>query len=164
MRFNKNLEYKDDYLRKILSTTKTIAMVGLSPDENRPSNFAAKYLKMKGYKIIPINPVTSKKYILKEKVIASLLDLNFVPDMVDIFIKNEKILPIVNEALSIKPKTIWLQIGVVNLNAAKKVKAAKINFVMDRCPKIEYARLNGELGWGGINSGIISSKKIQLIS
>ncbi|MDC3024555.1 CoA-binding protein, partial [Alphaproteobacteria bacterium] len=65
--------------------------------------------------------------------------------------------------LSIKPKTIWLQIGVVNLNAAKKVKAAKINFVMDRCPKIEYARLNGELGWGGINSGIISSKKIKLM-
>ena len=145
------------------SNTKTIAMVGLSPDENGPSNFAAKYLKMKGYKIIPVNPVTNKKYILKEKVVASLLDLNFIPDMVDIFIKNDKLLSLVNDALLIKTKTIWLQIGVINLIAEKKAKAAKINFVMDRCPKIEYARLNGELGWGGINSGIISNKKLRLL-
>ncbi len=163
MTFNKVLKYEDEYLRAILSNTKTIAMVGLSPDENRPSNFAAKYLKMKGYKIIPVNPVTNKKYILKEKVVASLLDLNFIPDMVDIFIKNDKLLPLVNDALLIKTKTIWLQIGVINLIAEKKAKAAKINFVMDRCPKIEYARLNGELGWGGINSGIISNKKIRLL-
>ena len=163
MTFNKVLKYEDEYLRAILSNTKTIAMVGLSPDENRPSNFAAKYLKMKGYKIIPVNPVTNKKYILKEKVVASLLDLNFIPDMVDIFIKNDKLLPLVNDALLIKTKTIWLQIGVINLIAEKKAKAAKINFVMDRCPKIEYARLNGELGWGGINSGIISNKKLRLL-
>ena len=163
MTINKVLKYEDEYLRAILSNTKTIAMVGLSPDENRPSNFAAKYLKMKGYKIIPVNPVTNKKYILKEKVVASLLDLNFIPDMVDIFIKNDKLLPLVNDALLIKTKTIWLQIGVINLIAEKKAKAAKINFVMDRCPKIEYARLNGELGWGGINSGIISNKKIRLL-
>ena len=80
--------------------------------------------------------------------------------MVDIFIKSEKVLPVVMMLLSIKPKTIWLQIGVINQNAETKVKNANINFVMDRCPKIEYARLNGELGWGGINSGIISSKKL----
>lgn len=163
MTINKVLKYEDEYLRAILSNTKTIAMVGLSPDENRPSNFAAKYLKMKGYKIIPVNPVTNKKYILKEKVVASLLDLNFIPDMVDIFIKNDKLLSLVNDALLVKTKTIWLQIGVINLIAEKKAKAAKINFVMDRCPKIEYARLNGELGWGGINSGIISNKKIRLL-
>ena len=82
--------------------------------------------------------------------------------MIDIFINNEKLLPILNDALVIKPRTIWLQIGVINKAAERKAKKAKINFVMDRCPKIEYARLSGELGWGGINSGIISSKKINL--
>ena len=158
----KILEYEDEYLRNILSTTKTIAMIGLSPNENRPSNFAAKYLQMKGYKIIPVNPVTKRKYILKEKVYSSLFDLNSKPDMVDIFIKNEKLLPIINDALTIRPKTIWLQIGVISKTAEKKAKNANIKFVMDRCPKIEYARLSGELGWGGINSGIISSKKINL--
>ena len=162
MLINKKLEYQDDYIRNILSNTKTIAMIGLSPNENRPSNFAAKYLQMKGYKIIPINPVTTRKYILKEKVYSSLLDLKFKPDMIDIFINNEKLLPIVNDALVIKPRTIWLQIGVINKTAERKVKKAKIKFVMDRCPKIEYARLSGELGWGGINSGIISSRKINL--
>ena len=111
MTFNKVLKYEDEYLRAILSNTKTIAMVGLSPDENRPSNFAAKYLKMKGYKIIPVNPVTNKKYILKEKVVASLLDLNFIPDMVDIFIKNDKLLPLVNDALLIKTKLSGYRLG-----------------------------------------------------
>ena len=162
MLINKKQKYQDDYIRNILSNTKTIAMIGLSPNENRPSNFAAKYLQMKGYKIIPINPVTKRKYILKEKVYSSLLDLKFKPDMIDIFINNEKLLPILNDALVIKPRTIWLQIGVINKTAERKVKKAKIKFVMDRCPKIEYARLSGELGWGGINSGIISSKKINL--
>ena len=158
------LKYEDDFLRDILSTTKTIAMIGLSPDDNRPSNFAAKYLQMKGYKIIPINPITKRKYILKEKVYSSLLDLNFKPDMVDIFIKSQKLLPIIKDALHIKPRTIWLQIGVINKTAERKAKNANIKFVMDRCPKIEYARLSGELGWGGINSGIISSKKLRLMS
>ncbi len=160
---NKAIEYEDEYLRNILSTTKTIAMIGLSPDESRPSNFAAKYLQMKGYKVIPINPITKRKYILKEKVYSSLFDLNSKPDMVDIFIKSEKLLPVVKDALTIRPKTIWLQIGVISKTAEKKVKNANIKFVMDRCPKIEYARLSGELGWGGINSGIISSKKNKLM-
>ena len=162
MSASKTIEYADEYLRNILSNTKTIAMIGLSPDENRPSNFAAKYLQMKGYRVIPINPITKRKYILKEKVYSSLFDLNFKPDMVDIFIKNEKLLPIINDALIIRPKTIWLQIGVISKTGKKKAKNANIKFVMDRCPKIEYARLSGELGWGGINSGIISSKKINL--
>ena len=164
MSSKKALKYEDEFLREILSTTKTIAMIGLSPDDNRPSKFAAKYLQMKGYKIIPINPITKRKYILKEKVYSSLLDLNFKPDMVDIFIKSQKILPIINDALHIRPRTIWLQIGVINKTAERKVKNANIKFVMDRCPKIEYARLSGELGWGGINSGIISSKKLRLMS
>ena len=160
---NIKLKYKDEYLRNILSTTKTIAIVGLSSEENRPSNFAAKYLQTKGYKIIPINPNTTRKYILKEKVYPRLHDLDFKPDMVDIFMKSNKILPIINDAISIKPKAIWLQIGVINKTAETRVKSANIKFVMDRCPKIEYARLSGELGWSGINSGIISSKKLRII-
>ena len=155
--------YEDNYLKKILHETKSIAIIGLSADENRPSNFAAKYLQTRGFKIIPINPKTKVKKILKEKVYSSIFDLSFTPDMVDIFIKSEKVLPIIEDALKIKPKTIWLQLGVFNKEAEKKVKKAKINFVMDRCPKIEYARLNGELSWGGINSEIITSKKIGFV-
>ena len=162
MSLNNKPVYQDEYIKNILSNTKTIAMIGLSADENRPSNFAAKYLQTKGFKVIPVNPITRKKVILKEKVYPSLFDLDFVPDMVDIFMKSEKILPIVEDALSIKPKTIWLQLGIINKSAEKKVKKTNINFVMNRCPKIEYARLIGELGWGGINSGIITSKKIRL--
>ena len=160
---SKILKFEDEYLRNILSTTKTIAIIGLSPDENRPSNFAAKYLQMRGYKIIPINPITKARYILKERVYSNLLDLKFKPDMVDIFIKSKHILPIINDAIKVRPKTIWLQIGIINKTAERKVKNAKIKFVMNRCPKIEYARLSGELGWGGINSGIISSKKLRLM-
>ena len=162
MTLNK-LEYTDDFIKKILSSTKTIAMIGLSADESRPSNFAARYLQTRGYKIIPVNPYTKSKFILKAKVFPSLFDLDFVPDMVDIFMKSEKVLPVVENAIAIKPKTIWLQLGVINKLAEKKVKKTKINFVMNRCPKIEYARLIGELG-SGINSGVITSKKIRLIN
>ena len=154
--------YTDNYIKNILYETKSIAIVGLSADENRPSNFAAKYLQTRGYKIIPINPKTKIKKILKEKVYSSILDLNFIPDMVDIFVRSEKVLPVVEDALKVKPKTIWLQLGVYSKEAEKKVKKTNINFVMDRCPKIEYARLNGELSWGGINTEIITSKKISL--
>ena len=161
--FKKNkVYYADNHIKKILYETKSIAIVGLSADEKRPSNFAAKYLQTRGYKIIPINPITKVKKILKEKVYSSILDLNFIPDMVDIFMRSEKVLPIVEDALKVKPKTIWLQLGVFSEEAEKKVKKTNINFVMDRCPKIEYARLNGELSWGGINSEIITSKKIKL--
>ena len=104
MSASKTIEYEDEYLRNILSNTKTIAMIGLSPDENRPSNFAAKYLQMKGYRVIPINPITKRNIFLKKKVYSSLFDLNFKPDMVDIFIKNEKLLPIINDALIISQK------------------------------------------------------------
>ena len=156
------IKYDDEFLKTVLLQTKSIAIVGLSSDENRPSNFAAKYLQTKGYKIIPINPNTKKKKILEQKVYRSLFDLNFVPDMVDIFVSSEKILPIIDAALTIKTKTIWLQLGVINREAEKKVNKTNVNFIMDRCPKIEYARLSGELGWAGINSEIITSKKLRL--
>tara|TARA_B100000161_G_C33472047_1_gene378462 strand:+ start:93 stop:563 length:471 start_codon:yes stop_codon:yes gene_type:complete len=155
--------YSNSYIRNILANTKTIAIVGLSSEENRPSNFAARYLQTKGYKIIPINPITNKKFILKERVYASLEDLESVPDMIDFFVSSKKVLPIVKLAVKIKPKTIWLQLGVIDKEAEKIVKKANLNFVMDRCPKIEYARLMGELSWGGINTGIISSKKVNFL-
>ena len=155
--------YSNSYIRNILANTKTIAIVGLSSEENRPSNFAARYLQNKGYKIIPINPITNKKFILKERVYASLEDLESVPDMIDFFVSSKKVLPIVKLAVKIKPKTIWLQLGVIDKEAEKIVKKANLNFVMDRCPKIEYARLMGELSWGGINTGIISSKKVNFL-
>ena len=133
--------------------------MGLSDKENRPSNFAAKYLKNRGFKIIPINPVTNKKYILGEKVYKSLSELAFVPDMVDIFVKKEKILNFVKEAVKIRTKTIWLQLGLIDKKSEKIASLANINFVMNRCPKIEYAKFSGELGWAGINYNIISNKR-----
>ena len=114
--------------------------------------------KREAIRLFPLIQKQNKKF-LKKKVYSSILDLNFIPDMVDIFIRSEKVLPVVEDALKVKPKTIWLQLGVYSKEAEKKVKT-NINFVMDRCPKIEYARLNGELSWGGINTEIITSKKM----
>ena len=154
-----NINYDDNYIKKILFTTKSIAIVGLSDKENRPSNFAAKYLKNRGFEIIPINPVTNKKYILGKKVYKSLSELEFVPDMVDLFVKKEKIINFVKEAVNIKTNTIWLQLGLIDKESEKIAIAANINFIMNRCPKIEYAKFSGELGWAGINSNIISNKR-----
>ena len=154
-----NIYYADDYIKEILITTKSIAIVGLSDKENRPSNFAAKYLKNKGYKIIPVNPVTNKKKILGEKVYKNISELEFIPDMIDLFVKKEKILTFVKEAIKIKTKTIWLQLGLIDKESEKIANIAKINFIMNRCPKIEYAKFSGELGWAGINSNIISNKR-----
>ena len=151
--------YTDNYIKNILYETKSIAIVGLSADENRPSNFAAKYLKNRGFKIIPINPVTNKTTILGEKVYKSVSELEFVPDMVDLFVKKEKILSFVKQAIKIKTKTIWLQLGLIDKKSEKIAHNANINFVMNRCPKIEYAKFSGELGWAGINSNIISNKR-----
>ena len=158
---NNKTVYDDKFIEDILSQTNSIAIVGLSADENRPSNFAARYLQNRGFKIIPINPVTKENKILKEKVYKDLLDLKIAPDMVDIFIKSENVLPVVEKAISIRPKTIWLQLGIISKAAERKVKKTNINFVMDRCPKIEYARLTGELSWSGINSKVITSRKIK---
>ena len=135
-------------------------MVGLSDKENRPSYFAAKYLINKGYNVIPINPITKNKAILGQKVFKSLYDLNYQPDMVDLFVKHEKIEDFVKEAIKIKTKTIWLQLGLIDKKSEKLAKNAGIKFIMNRCPKIEFARLSGQLGWAGINSNYISNKRI----
>ena len=159
MSLKNNMHYDDSYIKEILFTTKSIAVVGLSDKENRPSNFAAKYLKNRGYKIIPINAVTSKKNILGEKVYKTISELDFIPDMVDLFVKKERILVFVQEAIKIKTKTIWLQLGLIDKESEKIAKSANINFIMNRCPKIEYAKFSGELGWAGVNSNVISNKR-----
>ena len=147
---------------EILKNTISIAIVGLSEKENRPSYFAAKYLQNKGYKIIPVNPITKRRTILKEKVFKYLADLEQTPDMVDLFVKQDKVRVLVEESLKIYPKTIWLQLGLTDFAGEKKAKEIGVNFIMNKCPKIEYARFSGELGWAGINSNVISNQKILL--
>jgi predicted CoA-binding protein len=152
--------YDDSYLRGILRAVKTIAMVGTSPNWNRPSYFAMTYLQGKGFRVIPVNPGVAGQAILKETVYARLSDVPMPVDMVDIFRNSEAAAGIVDEALAlpVAPKVIWMQLGVRNDAAAAKAEAAGIQVVMNRCPKIEWARLNGELGWMGTSSRVISSK------
>ena len=160
MNLDPKISYEDSFIKSILDNTNTIAMVGLSDNEFRPSFFAAKYLLYRGYKIIPINPYTKKKKILSQIVYPSLIDLDEKPDMVDIFIKSGNVLPVVEDAIKIRTNTIWLQLGVINKRAELLANKAQINFIMNRCPKIEYARLSGELGWAGINSKFFSNQKL----
>ena len=154
--------YSNNFIKKILKDTISIAVVGLSEKQNRPSYFAAKYLQNKGYKIIPINPITKSSTILNEKVYKCLSDIEQTPDMIDLFVKQDKIRSIVDESLKISPKTIWLQLGLIDHIGEKKAKNIGINFIMNKCPKIEFARFSGELGWAGINSNVISNQKILL--
>jgi predicted CoA-binding protein len=151
--------YTDTYLRQVLKDTKTIAMVGASPNWNRPSFFVMKYLQGKGYRVIPVNPVAAGQEILGETVLATLSDMSVPVDMVDIFRNSEAAGPIANEAVTIGAKSVWMQIGVRNDEAATRAEAAGLQVVMNRCPKIEYARLMGELAWNGVNTGIISAKR-----
>lgn len=158
-----DLVYSDDYIRRILKDTRTIAMAGASPNWVRPSNFAMKYLQGKGYQVHPINPGHAGKEIWGRTTYASLADVPGPIDMLDIFRNSEAAGGLVDEAVSLKDekgiKTIWMQIGVINADAAKRAEDAGLTVVMDRCPKIEYGRLFGELGWSGVNSGIITSKR-----
>jgi predicted CoA-binding protein len=153
--------YPDAYLRSILREVRTIAMVGASPDWNRPSYFAMKYLQAKGYRVIPVNPRAAGQTILGEKTYASLAEIPDEVDMVDIFRNSAAAGAVVDEAIPLRPKVIWMQLGVRNDDAARRAEAAGIRVVMNRCPKIEYGRLHGELSWSGINSGIISSRRRQ---
>ncbi len=152
-------DYADSYIRQILRDTKTIAMVGASTNWARPSFFAMKYLQAKGFRVIPVNPGAAGRDLLGEKVYASLKDIPEKIDMVDVFRAPEHVPPIADEAIAIGAKVLWLQLGVVNEDAARKAEAAGLKVVMDRCPKIEFGRLSGELSWGGINSGVITAKR-----
>ena len=152
------IPYTDAKLRRILSTVRTIAMVGASSNWNRPSYFVMKYLQGKGYRVIPVNPGTAGKEQLGEKIYASLRDIPDKIDMVDVFRSSDQVGPIVDDAIAIGAKVVWMQLGVRNDAAAEKAEAAGIEVVMNRCPKIEFGRLGGELSWSGVNSGIIQNR------
>jgi len=151
--------YADDYLRDVLGNAQSVAVVGLSSNWNRPSYFVAKYLQAKGYRILPVNPREAGKDILGEPVLESIGALTTPADMVDIFRNSDAAGPITDEAIAAGAKSVWMQIGVRNDEAAVRAEAAGLRVVMNRCPKIEFSRLFGELSWGGFNSKVISSRR-----
>ena len=157
-------DYSDEYLLDILKNNRIVAMVGASPNWVRPSYFAMKYLQTKGYRVIPVNPAAAGEEILGEKAYASLSDIPVKIDIVDIFRKSDAVPPIVDEAIAIGAKVVWMQLGVRHEGAAAKAEAAGLRVVMNRCMKIEFGRLSGELSWSGINSGVISSRRRKLIA
>jgi predicted CoA-binding protein len=158
--------YDNSYIAGILTSVKTVAMVGASANDVRPSFFVMKYLLNKGFSVFPVNPGHAGKEILGRMVYAKLADIPEPIDMIDIFRISAAVPGIVDEALALDPlpKVIWTQLTVRDDAAAAKAEAAGIKVVMNRCPKIEYGRLSGEIGWNGVNSGVLSSKKPVLRS
>jgi uncharacterized protein len=154
-----DLHYSDSEIRNILNEVKTIAVVGASANWKRPSFFAMKYMQSKGYRMIPVNPGQAGKEILGEMCYATLADIPEDIDMVDVFRNSHDAFAVTEQAIDINAKVVWMQLSVRNDEAATLAEAAGLKVVMDRCPKIEYSRLFGELGWSGINTGIISSKR-----
>ncbi len=144
-------------LRRILSTYKRVAIVGLSADWSRPSNFAAKYLLEHGFEVTPVNPKYDE--ILGQKCYPDLKSIPHEIDVVDLFQKAERVMPFVEDAIEIGAKVVWMQLGIVNAEAAAKARAAGLEVVMDRCMKIEYARLFGGLNFVGVNTRVISAKR-----
>jgi predicted CoA-binding protein len=153
------LHYDDSYLLGILRTARTVAMVGASPDWNRPSYFAMKYLLRKGYHVVPVNPRAAGGDILGQRVYASLAEIPEPIDVVDIFRRADAVPAIVQEAIRLHARVVWMQLGVRHAEAAQTAEHAGLAVVQDRCMKIEYGRLSGELAWSGVNSGIISSRR-----
>lgn len=144
-------------LRRILRDNRTVAIVGLSADWHRPSNFAAKYLQQHGWRIVPVNPRYDS--ILGERSYKALEDIPFKVEVVDVFRRTEDVLPFARSAIAIGARCLWQQIGVKNLEADALVRAAGLDSVMDRCMKIEHARLFGGLHWAGVNTRVISAKR-----
>lgn len=151
--------YDDDYIRGILRKVNVIAMVGASANWNRPSYFAMKYLQQKGYRVIPVNPKEAGNEILGEKAYAALTDIPVKIDMVDCFRASDAIPPIVEDAIRIGARVLWMQLGVRHDEAARKAEDAGLQVVMNRCPKIEFGRLSREIGWMGVNTRVINSKR-----
>jgi len=155
--------YSDELIKSILRSTKVIAMVGASGNDMRPSYFAMKYLLVKGFVVHPVNPGLAGKEILGQRVYASLKEVPAPVDMVDIFRAPEFAPAIVKEALAEKDrlglKTVWMQLGIVSEEAAAMAREAGLTVIMDRCPKIEYGRLSGEIGWMGVNRKVIDNRK-----
>ena len=154
--------YTDAHLKGVLESVRSIAMVGASPYWNRPSYFVMKYLQVKGFRVRPVNPVAAGQTILGETCFGDLHDLPEPVDMVDIFRNSEAAGPLADEAVEIGAKVVWMQLTVRNDAAAERAEAAGLTVVMNRCPKIEYARLFGELSWNGFNSRRISSKRRRI--
>src|SRR5689334_10603736 len=152
------IPYSDAQLRAILERVKTIAMVGASSNWNRPSYFVMKYLQGKGYRVIPVNPGIAGQTLLGETVYASLSEIPEPVDMVDVFRPARDAPAIVGDAIAIRAKVVWMQLGIRNDAAAETAETAGIEVVMNRCPKIEFGRLGGELSWSGVNSGIIRNR------
>jgi hypothetical protein len=148
-------------LRRILRDCRTIAVVGLSAEWHRPSYFAAKYMQQHGYHIVPVNPryAEGAGEVLGERCYASLADIPFKVDMVDVFRRTSDVMPIAEQAIAMGAKCLWQQIGVINQEAADRAAAAGLDVVMDRCVKIEHARLFGGLNWAGVNTRVISAKR-----
>ncbi|MEQ9695466.1 CoA-binding protein [Shimia sp. SDUM112013] len=154
------MTYSDTLLKDVLNRTKSIAVVGVSMNPVRPSYYVARYLGLKGYRVIPVNPGHAGKALFGETVRASLSEIDTPVDMVDIFRRSEAVPPIVDEALACFPnlQTVWMQIGVEHADAAAKAEAHGVTVIQNLCPKMEYQRLFGELRMGGFNTGVISSK------
>ena len=152
------LPYSDATIRRILAITRTIALVGASSNWNRPSYFVMKYLQGKGYRVIPVNPGLAGGELLGEKVYARLGDIPEPIDMVEIFRNAREVPPIVEEAIAIGAKVVWMQLGIQHDEAARRAEAAGLEVIMNRCPKIEFGRLGGELSWSGVNSGLIRNQ------
>jgi uncharacterized protein len=156
--------YDDSYIRGILNTVKTIAMVGVSANTSRPSYFAFKYLLERGYRMIPVNPALGGQELLGRKVYAGLSEIPEPVDMVDVFRAPRYALAIVEEALALspRPQVIWMQLGIRNDAAAKLAEASGLKVVMNRCPKIEYGRLSSEIAWMGVNTRTLTARKPKL--
>lgn len=154
------MTYSDAFLKDVLTRTKVIAVVGVSMNPVRPSYYVARYLGLKGFTVIPVNPGHAGKALFGQTVRASLSEITEPVDMVDIFRRSDAVPAIVDEALQALPhlRTIWMQIGVEHAQAAAAAEARGIDVIENRCPKIEYQRLFGELRMGGFNTGIISSR------
>jgi predicted CoA-binding protein len=153
--------YEDNYIRTILRSVRSMAIVGASPNTVRPSYFLFKYMLERGYDVIPVNPGQAGKEMLGKTFVARLCEIRRPVDMIDIFRASAHVMPVVDEALSLipPPRVIWMQLGVRNDEAAAKIEAAGIKVVMNRCPKIEYGRLSSEISWMGVNSRTLSSKR-----
>ena len=155
------IPYPDAKLRRILADVRVIALVGASSNWNRPSYFVMKYLQGKGYRVIPVNPALAGRELLGQRVYASLRDIPEPVDMVDVFRASDQVDPIVDEAIAIGARVLWMQLGVRNDEAGARAEAAGLEVVMNRCPKIEFGRLGGELSWSGVNSGIIRNRAAE---
>ena len=153
--------YDDAYIGGILNSVKTIAIVGASANDVRPSFFVLKYLLNKGFDVYPVNPSQAGNEVLGRKVYARLADVPVALDMVDIFRASDAVPGVMDEVLKLDPlpKVVWMQLTVRHDEAAARAEAAGIKVVMNRCPKIEYGRLSGEIAWNGVNSRVLSSKK-----